>query len=802
MKNLFIIILLLISMCLWAQNVPQTIDYQGRLADSNGNYLNGVVTVSFLIYDVETGGTALWNETQDVSTVNGIFHVLLGSAVSFPPGLFDGADRWLELVVSGETLSPRTCIASVPYSIKAETAYTLQNTGSGSGLDADLLDGQDSSDFMPATTDNWVNTTGDTMTGQLIVQNNVGIGTTTPDADLHVDGSIKIVDGSQGVNKVLTSDANGAATWQTLPAGGDITAVTAGTGLTGGGTSGDVTLNADLAGSGSATTVSRSDHNHDSDYVNEADLDHLDAADGSPGNVVYVNNAGNVGIGTNSPTAKLDVNGDVNISGVIDAVGSRANGTFSLVESTLPHTSAHNSILQIQNNSNDPASEANIQFAAGSPAHGRATISATHDVSAGLYNGNLNLEVRNGTTSYIKAITIRSSGNVGIGTTTPDADLHVDGSIKIVDGSQGANKVLTSDANGAATWQTLPAETGDISSVTAGIGLNGGGTSGAVTLNVDVPLTLTGSASGVISGITSGTGYGVIGSYSGGNYGYLGSSTYGVYGRNYANSGRGVYGYNSAANGIGVYGYNSALGGYGVYGYSTGYYGGYFTANYSSGNTHVVHALFTGTNYDAVAVYAKSRPVDYYGIGGYFEGGYRGVSGFVVPAGNFSYRGVYGQVSGGSGTNYAIYGYANGSGTNYAGYFAGNVTVTGTFSNPSDERFKENVQPFRNALSKIKLMNVHTFNFIQMAEGKQLVLPEGEQIGLIAQELEEILPELVVDNVHAYDKNEGIEGAEKDMEKIEYKGINYIGLIPVLIEAIKEQQQQIEELQQQIAELK
>jgi hypothetical protein len=89
-----------------------------------------------------------------------------------------------------------------------------------------------------------------------------------------------------------------------------------------------------------------------------------------------------------------------------------------------------------------------------------------------------------------------------------------------------------------------------------------------------------------------------------------------------------------------------------------------------------------------------------------------------------------------------------------------------------------------------------------MAEEKQLVFPEGEQIGLIAQELEEIFPELVVDNVHAYDKNEGIEGAERDMEKIEYKGINYIGLIPVLIEAIKEQQQQIEELQQQLKELK
>ena len=38
MKHTFIIILLFTSLCLWVQ-VPQTIDYQGRLADNDGNYL-------------------------------------------------------------------------------------------------------------------------------------------------------------------------------------------------------------------------------------------------------------------------------------------------------------------------------------------------------------------------------------------------------------------------------------------------------------------------------------------------------------------------------------------------------------------------------------------------------------------------------------------------------------------------------------------------------------------------------------------------------------------------------------------
>jgi hypothetical protein len=46
--------------------------------------------------------------------------------------------------------------------------------------------------------------------------------------------------------------------------------------------------------------------------------------------------------------------------------------------------------------------------------------------------------------------------NVGIGTTTPTANLDVVGTVKITNGSQGGNKILTSDANGLATWADPP----------------------------------------------------------------------------------------------------------------------------------------------------------------------------------------------------------------------------------------------------------------------------------------------------------------------------------------------------------
>ena len=69
----------------------------------------------------------------------------------------------------------------------------------------------------------------------------------------------------------------------------------------------------------------------------------------------------------------------------------------------------------------------------------------------------------------------------------------------------------------------------------------------------------------------------------------------------------------------------------------------------------------TETNADNYGVYGQCSSSDYYGYGGYFLGGYKGIEADVIPSGSDYYYGVDAFVSGGSGTNYAFYAYASGA---------------------------------------------------------------------------------------------------------------------------------------------
>ncbi len=112
-----------------AIEVPGLINYQGKLTNAAGQPQQGTFNMVFSIYDTETGGSALWEETQTVTTdAQGLFNVLLGS-VNPPVIIPEGPDCYLEITVEGTTLTPRQRIVSNGYSYYAQTAEDANKLG-------------------------------------------------------------------------------------------------------------------------------------------------------------------------------------------------------------------------------------------------------------------------------------------------------------------------------------------------------------------------------------------------------------------------------------------------------------------------------------------------------------------------------------------------------------------------------------------------------------------------------------------------------------------------------------------------
>ena len=230
-------------------------------------------------------------------------------------------------------------------------------------------------------------------------------------------------------------------------------------------------------------------------------------------------------------------------------------------------------------------------------------------------------------------------------------------------------------------------------------------------------------------------------------------------------------------------------------------------------------ALFIGTGgYDTwtYGVRAISTPSDnmHVGVEGwsrlenpsihYRAIGVRGIAGNATSGYNW---GIFGLLTG-TNDGVAVYGTTVSSdwgekiSGRYAGYFRGNVSVEGnltatTITTPSDIAYKTNIISLSNnsAISKIQLMNPVIYNLKQPELPQTISESESDTIsttpklidensqeyqkthyGLIAQELQEIFPELV------YENSNGL------------LNVNYIEIIPILIEAIKEQQEEIDNL--------
>ena len=130
-------------------------------------------------------------------------------------------------------------------------------------------------------------------------------------------------------------------------------------------------------------------------------------------------------------------------------------------------------------------------------------------------------------------------------------------------------------------------------------------------------------------------------------------------------------------------------------------------------------------------------------------------------------------------------------------------TLTGSGTNDiSDERLKENVTNLTNSLSKVIQLRGISFTWKEQdEEGNLLRKGDAVRYGLMAQEVEPLFPDIVV-NESICDHRARPEGRVNDageslpaVEEKHYKSINYSGLIPVLIEAIKELTTRIETLE-------
>ncbi len=311
--NLFLLVLLtaltLQSHSASAQ-APQAIPYQAVARDNSGATLaNQNISLQLSIHDATATGTIVYQETHTATTSSlGLFNVNIGQGTPITGTLasvdWGNGSKFIQIEFdptggTSYTDMGTTQLMSVPYALSSgDNQWTKSgnnifnnntgNIGIGTSTPAAKLHitggnvvfdgavqrfyglGAPAWDISGDQTNFVINRSGSDYPISILKSNgNVGINNLNPVAKLDVNGTIKISGGSPAAGKVLTSDANGLASWATIPTGG--------------------------LGAGSA--AGNTPYWNGTSWVTNS-------------NNIF-NNGGNVGIGITSPTTKLHVSGEI-----------------------------------------------------------------------------------------------------------------------------------------------------------------------------------------------------------------------------------------------------------------------------------------------------------------------------------------------------------------------------------------------------------------------------------------------------------------------------------------------------------
>jgi hypothetical protein len=423
--------------------VPRLITFGGVAKSGNGDALSGVAALRFSLYRDQQGGTPLWSEIQNVNLdPQGRYTALLGAtkAEGIAIELFaSGEPRWLGVQVElpGEQEQPRILLSSVPYAMKAADADTIggkplsafvladSSFGTGPVSAVSSLKGVadvTSSALISGTANTIAKFTNATDLGDSVLYENngrIGLGTTNPVSRLNVQTADNAADyftlSAYNVNLFdkgfLVRAARGPSSAPTAVGINDILFNLYAQGSFGVdyGISGGLTMLVDGAVAPG--------------IVPGAILMQTMDAGGSFAERMRINSQGNVGIGTPAPTAKLEVGGNLKVSGggVITGNGS---GLTNLAVANLSGTIANSQTTAASTNT---ASSIVARDASGNFTAGTVTATAFSGNGSGLTNlavANLSGTIANSQTTAASANTASSivardaSGNFTAGTVT------------------------------------------------------------------------------------------------------------------------------------------------------------------------------------------------------------------------------------------------------------------------------------------------------------------------------------------------------------------------------------------------
>jgi trimeric autotransporter adhesin len=123
---------MLVSFSSLHAQAPRTFSYQGVLTDGSGTFIpDGNHSLTIRLYETASGGSAVYEESQNVAVIKGIFNTVIGSITPIPDSLpFDRA-YFLGVSIDGGTeLVPRTAMSAAPYALFAKTAGVADSLSS------------------------------------------------------------------------------------------------------------------------------------------------------------------------------------------------------------------------------------------------------------------------------------------------------------------------------------------------------------------------------------------------------------------------------------------------------------------------------------------------------------------------------------------------------------------------------------------------------------------------------------------------------------------------------------------------